>query len=171
MPTTSSGSGKNDKSGMWRFFELPGRFQRHEPSIATTGSALTLADCTGWSGRTSYRSSLGNIGATSRLQRMPAWSGTRRLAGRRCWFHCPASKARRTCTLHASCVGPTDKALSPKTVWLSTFARHWPTQFPEAVSAYGALFTSLQIQCNNSSPTKRRPNSQREEGDVCGVAD
>ncbi len=35
MSTTSSGSGKNDKSGMWRFFQLPGRFQRHEPSIAT----------------------------------------------------------------------------------------------------------------------------------------
>ena len=101
---------QNEKSGMWRFFELHGRFQRHEPSIAT--SALTLADCSGWSGRTSYRSSLGNIGATSRLQRMPDWSGTGRLAGRRWWFHCLASKARRTCTLPDPCVDSMDKALS-----------------------------------------------------------
>jgi hypothetical protein len=66
---------QNEKSGMWRFFELPGHFQRHAQSIATGEPAL--AECSGWSERTSYRRSLGDIGATSRLQRMPDWSGTR----------------------------------------------------------------------------------------------
>jgi hypothetical protein len=65
----------------------------HALSIAT--GERTLADCSGWSGRTSYRRCLGNIGATSRLQRMPDWSGTRRLEARCHWIHCPASKAHR----------------------------------------------------------------------------
>ena len=156
MSTTSSGSGKNDKSGMWRFFELPGRFQRHEPSIAT--SALTLADCSGWSGRTSYRSSLGNIGATSRLQRMPDWSGTRRLAGRRCWFHCLASKARRTCTLHAPCVGPMDKALSPK----KNMAEHLRAALADGVSrSRFRLWGTLYKPANSVQPLK--PNEPTAE--------
>jgi hypothetical protein len=96
---------QNEKSGMWRFVELLGHLQRHALAIGEP----TLAEC---SGRTFYRRSLGDIGATSRLQRMPNWSGTRQLAGRHCWFHYQASKARQMCTLPDPCVGPMDKALS-----------------------------------------------------------